>query len=191
MHQVLEHQEHATHAAEHGSKHAALLVAALAALLAITEQQAKHAEIKVETNAILAADAWDQYQGKSTRQLMADDMALAVAVLEPSSDSALSQKRAGLVKQLHDDAERFARDPKDGKEAISVRAHEFEAVRSEALEKAHSFDNAAALFELGIVLATASAIIGSRLLIRFAVVIGALGLAFAVLGLTYPELGAL
>jgi hypothetical protein len=61
MSEALEHHEHAEHAATHGSKRTALLIAVLAALLAITEQQGRHAEIRVSINSILAADAWSQY----------------------------------------------------------------------------------------------------------------------------------
>jgi hypothetical protein len=118
-------------------------------------------------------------------------MALTLSALDPATDPALAEKRAGLVRQFHEDANRFAHDPKDGKDAVSVRAREFEAARGESLEQAHSFDNAAASFELGIVLATASAIIGSRMLIMFSGLMGIVGLVLAILGLTFPELGAL
>ena len=190
MHQALEHQEHAEHAAKHGHKHAALIVAVLAALLAITEQQGRHAEIKVSNNGILAADAWSQYQAKSTRQLMSEDLSRLVMAFDPGTDPVLAAKRQALAKQFQDDATRFAKDPKDGKDAISVRARAFEDDRSEALERAHSFDNAAAALELGIVLATASAITMSTLLVRFALLMGAVGLVLGVLGLTFPELAA-
>lgn len=190
MLQSLEHQEHAQHAAAHGSTHAALLVAVLAALLAIAEQQAKHADIKVEENAILAADAWNQYQAKSTRQLMSTDMARIVQALGATDDPAFTARRNDLARQFNEDAAHFAKDPKDGKDVVSERAREFERTRSETLEKAHSFDNAAASLELGIVLATASAITASRMLIRFAMLMGLIGLTLGVLGLTHPEWGA-
>jgi hypothetical protein len=64
--EALEHHDHAEHAATPGSKRAALLIAVLAALLAIAEQQGRHAEIRVSINSIFAADAWSQYQAKST-----------------------------------------------------------------------------------------------------------------------------
>jgi len=190
MQKALEHQEHAHHAAEHGGKNAALLVAILAAGLAVCEQQAKHADIKVQANAVLAADAWSQYQAKSTRQLMSQDMAQMLTVLDPPTDPAFTQKRDALSKRFNDDANRFARDPKDGKEAVAERAKEYEHVRDETLERAHSFDNAAAALELGIVLATASAITSSTMLIRFAMLMGAVGLTLAILGATFPEYGA-
>ena len=47
-HTALEHQEHAEHAAHSGGNKPALLVAVLAALLAVCEQRAKHAEIRLE-----------------------------------------------------------------------------------------------------------------------------------------------
>lgn len=190
MQKALEHQEHAQHAAGHGAKNAALLVAVLAALLAVCEQQAKHADIKVQANAVLAADAWSQDQAKSTRQLLSQDMAAILGVLDPPSDPAFTQRRTAVAKRFEDDANRFAKDPKDGKDAVGERAREFERVRDETLERAHSFDNAAAAFELGIVLATASAITVSKMLIRFALLMGCVGLVLGILGLVHPEYGA-
>jgi hypothetical protein len=190
MQKALEHQEHAHHVAEHGGKNAALLVAILAACLAVCEQQAKHADIKVSNNAILAADAWSQYQAKSTRQLLSTDLAAVLAVLDPPSDASFAEKRAALGRRLQDDAVKFQKDPGDGKEAIAARAHHLEEIREESLERAHSFDNAAAALELGIVLATASAITASTMLIRFAMLMGVVGLTLGILGATFPSLGA-
>ena len=190
MPKALEHVEHAQHAAGHGAKLAALLVAIMAALLAICQQQAKHAEIKVQASAILATDAWGQYQAKSTRQLMSQDLAQMLTVLDPSTDPAFAQRRAALIKRFEDDAARFQKDPKDGKEAIAARAAAFEHARDETLERAHTFDNAVAAFELGIVLATASAITSSTMLVRFAMCMGVVGIGLAILGWTFPELGA-
>jgi hypothetical protein len=188
MEKVLEHGEHAQHAFEHGARHAALLVAGLAALLAITEQQAKLAEIKVTANSVLAADSWGQYQGKSTRQLISQDLAVMLETLDRPSDTALAQKREAAITRLKDDVKRFQNDPKDGKESIAERAKGFEEIRDAALEKAHTFDKAAAAFELGIVLATASAITAAKLLFRFALFLGVLGAALAAAGLFDPEI---
>lgn len=192
MQKVLEHQEHAQHAAGHGAKSAALLVAIMAAGLAVCEQQAKHADIKVEANAILATDAWSQYQAKSTRQLMSRDLSAVVGALGAGAadDPAFVQKRAALAKRFDDDAVQFQKDPKEGKDAIAARARSFEDVRDETLERAHTFDNAAAALELGIVLATASAITVSTMLIRFAMTMGCIGVILAILGWTVPSLGA-
>jgi hypothetical protein len=95
-----------------------------------------------------------------------------------------------FAKKLQEDSTRFAKDPKDGKEAIMERAKGFEEVRNHSLEQSHSFDNASAALQLGIVLATASVIANSTLLIRFAILMGAIGVVLGVLGVTMPELGA-
>jgi hypothetical protein len=188
MSEALEHHEHAEHAATHGSKRTALLIAVLAALLAITEQQGRHAEIRVSINSILAADAWSQ--AKSTRQTIATDLSQTLAALEPGGDPAAAERRLTFAKKLQEDSTRFAKDPKDGKEAIMERAKGFEEVRNHSLEQSHSFDNASAALQLGIVLATASVIANSTLLIRFAILMGAIGVVLGVLGVTMPELGA-
>lgn len=206
MYQTLEHHEHAEHLAhEHSHEHgehgaadphprhnqmAALLVAVLAAGLAVTEQGAKHAEIRVEQNAIFAADAWAQYQAKSTRGTMTKDLA-AIASLFAGTDPELAKRRDALLAEFAGDQKRFESDPNDGKAAIMKRARAFEEVRDRSLEQTHSYHNGAAAMELGIVLSTASAIIKARPLILMALAFGVGGAVFALLGLLKPEWGAL
>jgi hypothetical protein len=188
MHTTLEHQEHADHAAEHGNKRAALLIAVLAALLAICEQQAKRADIAVEENAILAADSWAEYQAKSIRAAMARDLERLGTSLDTPAAPDRASLRAEVLKQLESDRAHYEHDPQTGKEAIATRARGYETVRQESLERAHTFDNSAAALELGIVLATASVITSSKLLIRFAVVMGVIGVVLGVMAVIRPEL---
>jgi hypothetical protein len=204
----LEHSEHAEHLAHAPAGHghatrgtdlvaqntynstlAALLVAVLAAGLAVTEQGAKHAEIRVTENSVFATDAWAQYQAKSTRGTFSKDLSDLLDVLGPS-DPAVVAMRTKMQDHLKEDQERFERDPKDGKDAISKRARTFEAIRDHSLEQSHAFDNGAAMMELGIVLSTASAIIKSRLLKRMAFGLGAVGAVLAILGFLAPEYAA-
>ena len=198
----LEHNEHAGHIAHAGHDDhaagprpfppqlAALLVAFLAAGLAISEQGAKHAEIKIQANMINATDAWAQFQAKSTRATISKDFSDLIATLEPPSSPAVTERRVRVADGLKADQERFERDPKDGKEAIAHRAHEFEHARDHALEQTHAYHNGSASMELGIVLATASAIIGSRMLIGLAMGVGLIGALCAVAGYFRPEWGA-
>lgn len=206
MRKSLEHHEHAEHiahgahagpahgedaAATHRSNQlAALLVAVLAAGLVLSEQGARHAEIRVQENAIFAADAWAQYQAKATRGTVARDIMHLIGVLDLSTPEAMA-RRNELVETLKQDQERYDHDPQDGREAIAHRAQHFEEARHHALEQTHAYHNGSATLELGIVLATASAILGSRLLIRLAVGLGVAGGVFAVLGLLAPGWGAL
>lgn len=210
MYKTLEHHEHAEHIAhghaagetgghgpgEGGGRHAyqarlaALLVAVLAAGLAISEQGAKHAELRSQFSMINATDAWAQYQAKSTRGTLSADVMRMIEVMEPASTPELQERRKQTLARLAADQERFERDPKDGKAAIMQRAHAFEHERDHALEQTHAYHNGSAAMELGIVLATASAIIGSRLLILMALGIGVFGAACAVAGYLRPEWGA-
>ncbi len=208
MLKTLEHNEHAAHiahgahgdgAAGHadevkgrlkGAQLSALLVALLAAGLALSEQGAKHAEIKVQANLVSAVDAWAQYQAKSTRSTLSKDMIALIGTLEPSTTADVMDRRQKVIADLKADQERFDRDPKEGRDAIAHRAHEFEEARDHALEQTHAYHNGSALMELGIVLSTASAIIGSRALIAFGLACGLVGVACALAGYYAPEWGA-
>ncbi len=186
MSESLEHHEHAAHAAEHGNKRAALLIAILAAGLAICEQQAKHAEIGVSQSSVLAADAWNQYQAKSIRSAIAQDIAGLARTLEPPGSADLAAAREKLLHQLAADQARYETDSQDGKAAVAQRAQDFERERDHELHRAHTYDNASAALQLGIVLATASVITGSKLLVRLALLLGALGLGLGIVGAVAP-----
>ena len=113
-----------------------------------------------------------------------------MARLEQPTQAELVAARQGVLRQFEADRVRYETDDKDGKAAVAARAEAFEAAREHALERAHSFDNAAAALELGIVLATASVVTLSRPLIRFAGALGTAGVALSVLGAVAPSLGA-
>jgi Domain of unknown function (DUF4337) len=194
MSEALEQHEQSEHLAHgggglHGSRFAALAVAVLAAGLALSEQGARHAELRVQQNAIAATDAWAQYQAKSTRAATAREMRSVVAALEPASPDAKA-RREQAIELLTREQDRFENDPKDGKDAVAARARNFERERDHALEQTHAYHNGSAAMQLAIVLATASAIIGSRLLITMALIVGVAGLIFALLGWVAPGLGA-
>jgi Domain of unknown function (DUF4337) len=182
-----EHAEHAEHAAHEGNKPAALLIAVLAAALAICEQQAKRAEITVENNAVLAADTWNEYQAKSVRSAMAQDLERVAATLDTPADPARATQREDTLKKLREDREHYDKDPKSGKEALAERAKGFEEIRDHSLERAHTYDNAAAALELGIVLSTASVITSARMLLLFAALLGAAGIVLGFFGWLAPE----
>ena len=209
--QSLEHHEHAGHIAhsEHkeqgGGSHGpsdppghsgvsyaqwtALLVAFLAAGLAICEQGAKHAEIRLQQQAIDAADAWAQYQAKSTRGTVARDVAAIVAVMDVGRDPGAIARRDAVIEKLKAEQDAYERDPKDGKEAISHRAKHFEHEREYSMEQTHAYHNGSASYELGIVLSTASAITRNKPLIYVAMALGVAGIVFSLLGYIAPEWG--
>lgn len=189
MNKALEHSEHAEHAA-HGSMQAALVVAVLAAGLAVCEQQAKHAEIRVQASSIGAADTWSQYQAKSIRATLARDLADVTAALGAGAGADAQARAAAVVDRLRKDIDHYEHG-EDGKDAIARLAHAQEATRDHAIEQTHTFDNAAASLELGIVLATASAVTRTRALLLLAVLLGLAGAVIGVLGVVNPEIVAL
>jgi hypothetical protein len=195
---ALEHSEHAEHAhhadqgdhGSHGGSQAALAVAIMAAVLALCEQQAKHAEIRVEENSIGAADTWAQYQGKSTRTTLARDLADVVSAIPKGATPEDQARVTAVMTRLRTDADHYEHGD-DGKEATSKRARHLEEVRDHAIEQTHTFDNAAASLELGIVLATASAVTSTRKLLFLAIAVGIAGAIMGVLGVVAPEIAAI
>lgn len=189
MSEAIETHEHVEHAAEGGKRRAALLIAILAAGLALAEQGANHAQTRMSAAAVAAADTWAQYQAKSIRANQSRALADLAAALPASGSDAAA--RDALAAKLRADAVRFETEPKDGKAAIAERAHGLEETRDAAHERLEAFDNSSAAFQLGIVLVTASVITGSVLLVGIGGLLGAVGVAFAILALTAPALGAL
>ena len=181
-----QHQaEEAAHVA-HSNKHAALVIAVLAAALAICEQQAKHAEVELTEKAVLAADTWNEYQAKSIRAAIAHDLAGLGASLDSPVSPEQGALRQGVLKQLVDDQQHYEKDPKNGKDALAALATRYERERATALERSHSLDNAAAALDLGIVLATASVITAAAPLLVFSYVMGILGFVLGVSALVAP-----
>ena len=186
----VEHAEHAAHGvvvgAEHGNKRAALLIAVLAAVLAVCEQQAKRADIAVEENAVSAADTWNEYQAKSVRSAISRDLERFGTTLDLPADAERAKLRTDYLTQLRSDQEHYEKDKLTGKEALAERAHHFEERREFNLERAHTYDNAGAALELGIVLATASVITSATLLLRVAYALGAMGVLLGIVGAVAP-----
>lgn len=193
---ALEHAEHAEHAhhADHGGgghsggTQAALAVAIMAAALALCEQQAKHAEIRVEEASIGAADTWAQYQAKSIRAALSRDLADVVSTVP--AGTAPNDHAGAVMTRLRSDADHYEHGA-DGKDAIAKKARHLEDVRDHSIEQTHNFDNAAAALELGIVLSTASAVTATRKLLWLAIAVGLAGAILGVLGVIAPELAAI
>ncbi len=92
--------------------------------------------------------------------------------------------------RLRSDADHYERGD-DGKEAIAKKAHHLEELRDHSIEQTHTFDNAAASLELGIVLATASAVTSTRKLLYLAIAVGIAGAIMGVLGVVAPDVAAI
>lgn len=153
-------------AAERFRKQAAVAIAVLAMLLAITSLGGQNAGKETTNNNIQASDTYAFYQAKNIRQtayrLAADDLRTRLDTAElPAAE------RAALQRRLDDYTATIARyesDPAggEGKQELLARARGFEAQRNHAQRQDPNFDYAGAFFQLAIVLGSVSIVATSR-----------------------------
>jgi hypothetical protein len=182
-HETQEQIEQANHLS---NRRAALLIAALAAMLAITEMAAKHAQNESVTNNIKASDTWAFYQAKTIRGTTLRT-AVEAAALQPGVDPAARDKQVATWKAT---ADRYDSDPAtgEGRKELSALATATEEKRDHELSAFHAFEYGAGALQLAIVMASAAVITGMLALELVAAGLGVLGVAFAALGWWAPAL---
>jgi hypothetical protein len=189
-HESMEHAEHAEHASGSNRK-IALLIAVIALCLALSETLGKGAQTEAIAKNVEASNLWAFFQAKSIRrtqvQTAADQGKIALA---GTTDDAT---RAALQKQIEEwgkTAARYRSEPEtgEGSEQLSERARHAEHERDEATAKYHHYEIASALFQIGIVLASATIITGMIVLAWGSGVLMLAGIAITVLGLYSPHL---
>jgi hypothetical protein len=180
--------------AEHASgsnRKIALLIAVIALCLALSETLGKGAQTEAIAKNVEASNLWAFFQAKSIRrtqvQTAADQGKIALA---GTTDDAT---RAALQKQIEEwgkTAARYRSEPEtgEGSEQLSERARHAEHERDEATAKYHHYEIASALFQIGIVLASATIITGMIVLAWGSGVLMLAGIAITVLGLYSPHL---
>ncbi len=164
---------------------AAVTIAILAMLLAITGLGGGNATKEAINNNVLAANFFTFFQAKNMRQtsfvLAADQLELAWAndpALPAEAKAALKAKAEAYRKTVA----RYELEPEtnEGKKELLARAKEYEAKRDHALKQDPYFDYAEALLQIGIVLISV-AIVADVVWLAF--IGGALGLIGALLTL--------
>jgi hypothetical protein len=162
---------------------AAVTIAILAMLLAITGLGGGNATKEAINNNVLASNFFTFFQAKNMRQtsfvLAADQLELAWAndpALPADAKAALKAKAEAYRKTVA----RYESEPEtnEGKKELLARAKEYEAKRDHALKQDPYFDYAEALLQIGIVLISV-AIVAEVAWLAF--VGGALGLIGALL----------
>jgi hypothetical protein len=136
---------------------AAVLIAVLAMILAITGLGGSNAGKEAVNNNVLASNYWNFFQAKNMRQtsiaLAADQFELAWGndpALSPEAKAALKAKAEAYRKT----AARYESEPdtQEGKKELIARAKQYEALRDHALKQDPYFDYAEALLQIAIVL---------------------------------------
>jgi hypothetical protein len=142
---------------ERFKQRAAMAIAILAMLLAITSLGGSNAGKEAINNNVLASNYFNFFQAKNMRQtalvLAADQIELAWASdpsLSPETKAALRAKAETYRKTVA----RYESEPEtgEGKKELIARAKEYEAKRDHALRQDPYFDYAEALLQIAIVL---------------------------------------
>ena len=143
---------------------AGLVICVLAALLAINTLMGGSNSSKILNNTIEANNTWSFYQAKSIKQTLAE-MALDDAV------RAGDKKKAEVLTAKID---RYDNEPKEGKKELMAKARSLESERAVAKSRSPWYTYAGSLFQIAIVLLTASILAVNMRLYYSSVVVGSL-----------------
>ena len=189
-HESMEHAEHAEHASS-SNRNIALLIAVIALFLALSEMLGKGAQTLSISKNVEASNLWAFFQAKSIRrtqiQTAAEQGKLALGT---TTDEAAKAALAKQIDNWEKTAARYRNEPEtgEGSEQLAKRAKEAEAARDVATDKYHHYEYASAMFQIAIVLASATIITG---MVWLAWLSGALllsGLAMTGFGVFWPHL---
>jgi hypothetical protein len=189
-HENLEHVEHAEHASHGGNKKIALLISVLALFLAFSETLGKSAQTTAITLNVTSNDLWAFFQAKTIRMTV---LRTAGEQAQLSADGTTdADAKARIAKQIDSwkkTADRYDDEPSsnEGRKQLAARAKDAEHQRDEALARYHNYEFASAVFQIGIVLASATIITGMMVLAWLSVGLGVAGLAFTAFGLWMPH----
>jgi hypothetical protein len=188
-HENMEHAEHAQHASQ-SNKKIALLIAVLALFLAFSETLGKSAQTAAITHNVASNDLWAFYQAKHIRGTLlrtaAEQLQLTAETIAAPEAKA---KIAKAVENWRKTADRYDDDAKsgEGRKQLADKAKQSEERRELAMARYHHYELASALFQIGIVLASAEIITGMMALGFLSGLIGVVGLAVTAIGLWAPH----
>lgn len=189
-HENMEHAEHAEHAAHGGNKKIALLISVLALFLAFSETLGKSAQTTAITLNVTANDLWSFFQAKTIRMTVLTTAAEQMQIeADRATDADLKARLTKNIDTWKKTAARYDDDPAshEGRKQLTERAREAEEKRELALARYHQYEFASAVFQIGIVLASAQVITGMIVLGFLSGLLGVTGLVFTALGLWAPH----
>jgi hypothetical protein len=127
---------------------AGMVISVFALLLAVNSWYGGTLSSKVLNNTIASNNVWAFYQAKSIKQTLA----------EQSLDDATYRKDADKMAKLQAKIDRYESDPKtgEGKVELMAKAHKLEAERDEAKKRSPWIGYASTMYQLSIVVLSAS-----------------------------------
>ena len=171
------------------NKQVALLIAVLAAGLAFSETLGKSAQTASLSANIEASNLWSFFQAKTIRmttlRTAAEALELDAARQPDARAKEAMEKRAADWKKA---AARYDSEPEtgEGRKELSARAKAAEKKRDHTLAAYHQYEMSSAALQLAIVLATANVITGAMFLLWASFGLGAVGIAFILVGWFAP-----
>jgi hypothetical protein len=187
-HESMEHAEHAEHASG-SNKKIALLIAVIALFLALSETLGKGAQTESISKNVEASNLWAFFQAKTVRlttvKTAAEGGALELArTTDPKVKDLVEKQIAGWRKN----AERYDSEPEtnEGRKELAARAKAAEQKRDRSLAAYHHYETASGAVQIAIVLASAAIITGLNVLVWVAGALGAVGVAFTLIGFFWP-----
>lgn len=173
------------------NKKVALLIAVLAAFLAFSETLGSSAQTEALSRNIEASNLWAFFQAKTIRlttlRTAAESLEVDAALAATPEAKALIDKRIASWKKT---ADRYDSEPdtQEGRKELAARAKAAESKRDRALAAYHQYEVASGALQIAIVLASANVITGAAFLMWGAMGLGAVGVAFAMIGFLAPTL---
>ena len=171
------------------NKRVALLIAVIAAGLAFSETLGKSAQTESLSQNIEASNLWSFFQAKTIRmttlRTAAEALEVDVARTQDARAKDAMEKRAAEWRKT---AARYDSEPdtQEGRKELAARAKAAEKKRDRSLAAYHQYEMSSAALQLAIVLATANIITGVAFLLWGSIGLGAVGLAFILVGYFAP-----
>ena len=165
-----------------GNKRVALLISILALVLAFAETLGKSAQTNALAMNIEASNLWAFFQAKTIRQTVLRTAA------EQTEISNATQNSTKQVEAWRKTAQRYQSEPEtgEGRDQLAARAKQAEKKRDKSMAAYHHYELASAVVQIAIVLASASIIAEIVALVWIAAGLGALGVAFCLIGFFWP-----
>lgn len=168
-------------------KRAAVVIAVLAALLAITALGGENATKETINTNIQSSDTYAFFQAKNIRQtsnqLAAEELQSLLEATNPS-DAGVRAAIQGRIDRYRATVQRYESDPQtgEGKAELLAKAQGLDKDRERAQKQDPNFDYAQALFQISIVLGSVAIVAVSRRILLGALVLGAVALVFMLNG---------
>jgi Domain of unknown function (DUF4337) len=167
---------------------AALTIAIMAMLLAITSLGGGNVAEDIMNNNIQASNRWAFYQAKNDRQtanrIAADELETQILLNQGSLTQQAREALEKKIQQYKETAARYDDEPSkeepdnllkgDGKKQLAAQARHFEEQRDLAMRQDTNFDFAEALFQIAIVLASVAILSFSRMILKLSIATGAI-----------------